>query len=127
MVNVREYNPNSPGSRGSSTRAILTPTFHIEISLREMRESFVEAPPGQIKERKLHVQGLGQTGQDLNTGDIIGGGDLHVGVGDEMEPSARLCGRNEVAQAARSREPAPYKSMSRRARQTKDIHPTLAS
>ena len=32
MVDVREWNPTSPGSRGSSTRATLTPTFHIEIS-----------------------------------------------------------------------------------------------
>ena len=90
MVDVREYNPSSPGSRGSSARATLTPTFPIETSLREMRESFVEAPPCRMYERKLHVKASAKRVQDLDKGDIIGGGDLHIGVDDETCISACL-------------------------------------
>ena len=41
------------------------------------------------------------------------------GPGSATKISARLRGRNEVSQAVRSSVPTPYKSMSRRARQTK--------
>ena len=78
MVDVREYNPSSPGgSKRSSMRTALTRTlFHIEISLREMRESFVEAPPCHTR-RKLHVKASAKPVQDLDKADIIGGGDLY--------------------------------------------------
>ena len=82
MVDVREYNPNSPGSRGSSTRATLTPTFHIEISLREMRESFCGGTSLLHIEIKMHVKASAKRVQDLDKGDIIGGGDLRIGVDD---------------------------------------------
>ena len=54
--------------------------LHIEISLREMRESFVEAPPCHILRsiRQLHVKASAKRVQDLDEGDIFGGGGLHV-------------------------------------------------
>ena len=82
MMDLHEWltfgNTPDSGSRGSSTRATLTPTFHIEISLREMRESFVEAPLCHIQDRKLHGKASAKRVQDLDKGDIIGGGELHT-------------------------------------------------
>ena len=82
MMDLHEWltfgNTPDSGSRGSSTRATLTPTFHIEISLREMRESFVEAPLCDIQDRKLHGKASAKRVQDLDKGDIIGGGELHT-------------------------------------------------
>ena len=38
----------------------------------------MEAPPCHIKERKLHVKTSAKRNQDLDKGDIIGGGDLYI-------------------------------------------------
>ena len=40
---------------------------------------FAEAPPCHTQERKLHVKASAKRVQDLDKGDIIGGGDLSVG------------------------------------------------
>ena len=60
IVDVQEYNPKSPESRkGSSTRTThthshFTLTFHIEISLRDMRESvFVEETYCHHKKKEI--------------------------------------------------------------------------
>ena len=42
----------------------------------------MEAPPCHIQERKLHVKTSAKRDQDLDRGDIIGGGDLYIGVDD---------------------------------------------
>ena len=69
-----------PGAEGPPRELPSLPPFHIEISLREMRESFVEAPPCHILRsiRQLHVKASAKRVQDLDEGDIFGGGGLHV-------------------------------------------------
>ena len=62
MVHVRQYSPNLPGSRGSSTRPTLTPTFHIEDSLREIAREFCGGASLSHIKKKAARQGLGQTG-----------------------------------------------------------------
>ena len=42
----------------------------------------MEAPPCHIQERKLHAKTSAKRDQDLDRGDIIGGGDLYIGVDD---------------------------------------------
>ena len=56
---------------------------------------FAEAPPCHTQERKLHVKASAKRVQDLDKGDIIGGGDLHIGVNDEIlvpvcKPTVRI-------------------------------------
>ena len=86
MVDVREYNSNSPGPRGSSTGSTLTPTSRVEISLGEMRESFVEIPPCDIRQGKQHVKASAERVQELDKGGTIGGGDFLIGH-DESQKS----------------------------------------
>ena len=47
-----------------------------------MRESFVKAPPCHI--RKLRVKASAKPVQDPDKADIIGGGDLHIGVDESL-------------------------------------------
>ena len=47
-------------------------------------DRFLEAPPCHMLERKLHVKASAKRVQDLEKGDIIGGGDLHIGVDGEI-------------------------------------------
>ena len=62
MVVVREYTPNSPGSRASSTRATLTLTFsHWDLSLGDARELCGGTSLPQIR-KKTAREGLGQSG-----------------------------------------------------------------
>ena len=83
------------GAKGPPQKRPTLPTFHVEISLREMRESFVEAPPCHIPGKKKEnrtPKPWSNLPQDLDDTDIIGGSNLHIGIDKSLNSTNNFKG-----------------------------------